>query len=98
MCCCAWSASGDGGVLTITVLKRQDNGDALYKVQSLLYEEVGRCNRRVLLARQLDLIDEQLRLDGESPAGACALPAVVAFRCELSGSFCVRMCCSVRSR
>jgi hypothetical protein len=70
----------------VTVLKKQDNGAAIYKVQGLLFEEAGRCNGRLLLARQLDLIDEQIRLDGESPAGACALAAVTAFRCELSRS------------
>jgi len=70
----------------VTVLKRQDNGAATYKVQGLLFEEAGRCNGRLLLARQLDLIDEQLRLDGESPARA-ALAAVAVFRCELSRSF-----------
>ncbi len=68
----------------ITVLKRQDNSVALYKVQGRLFEEARRCNGRVLLARQLDLIVEQLRLDGKSTVIVGVLAAVAAFRGELS--------------
>lgn len=68
----------------MTLLKRHGNGAGLHKVQGLLFQEAGRCNGRVLLATQLDLIEELLLAGNESPAVVGALEAVAAFRGELS--------------